>query len=239
MTDGQPRFVELSRASRALQRRPAPAAERPYHSAGRYPMMNTDPIVCRGMRLKTFAAVVSFLMLVAVTPLGAQSLADLARQEEARRKTTREPTKVYTNKDLGAPPPSSAPVAPSPGDATKAANQGQEQTKEKDDKDKEKPAAEKGPVKDQAYWAGRRKTIQDQIDRNQTYTEALQSRINALNADFVNRDDPAQRAVIDRDRQKAAAELGRLKQDIQQSKKALADFEEEARRAGVPPGWLL
>ena len=66
----------------------------------------------------------------------------------------------------------------------------------------------------------------------------MQTRINSLNADFVNRDDPAQRAVIERDRQKALAELGRLKQGVLDTKKAIADLEEEARRAGVPPGWM-
>ena len=30
----------------------------------------------------------------------------------------------------------------------------------------------------------------------------------------------------------------RLKQTIPQDQKALGDFQEEARRAGVPPGWL-
>ena len=33
-------------------------------------------------------------------PLRAQSLADVARQEEARRKEIRQPARVYTNKDL-------------------------------------------------------------------------------------------------------------------------------------------
>jgi hypothetical protein len=44
--------------------------------------------------------------------------------------------------------------------------------------------------------------------------------------------------VIERDRQKALAELARLKQAILDGKKAVGTLEEEARRAGVPPGWL-
>ena len=56
--------------------------------------------------------------------------------------------------------------------------------------------------------------------------------------DFVNRDDPAQRAVLASDRQKAIGELDRLKKQIEADKKAIADLEEEARRANVPPGWL-
>jgi hypothetical protein len=37
---------------------------------------------------------------------------------------------------------------------------------------------------------------------------------------------------------KALGELDRLKQAIQNDLKAITDLEEEARRAGVPPGWL-
>ena len=78
----------------------------------------------------------------------------------------------------------------------------------------------------------------DQVERSRMFAEALQSRINALNADFSARDDPAQRAVIGTQLQKALAELERVRGDIEAQEKALADLEEEARRAGVPPGWL-
>ena len=67
---------------------------------------------------------------------------------------------------------------------------------------------------------------------------AVQTRINSLTADFVNRDDPAQRILIERDRQKSIAELSRLTKAIADGKKSIADLGEEARRAGVPPGWL-
>jgi hypothetical protein len=168
----------------------------------------------------------------------AQSLGELARKEEERRKNIPEAAKVYTNKDLNAapapstPPPAASSATPAP-DAAKGAG------KEKDAKDiKEKDANGKEIVKDKAYWAGRLKALQDQVDQNSTYVEAIQTRINALSADFVNRDDPAQRAVIERDRQKALAELARLKQAIVDGKQAIATLEEDARRAGVPPGWL-
>ena len=82
------------------------------------------------------------------------------------------------------------------------------------------------------------KELEAALERDQTYADALQSRINALTTDFVNRDDPAQRAVIAADRQKAVVELERLKTQIEDGRAAIADFQEEARRAGVPPGWL-
>jgi hypothetical protein len=70
------------------------------------------------------------------------------------------------------------------------------------------------------------------------FQEALQSRINALSTDFVNRDDPAQRSVIAADRQKAMAELDRVKQESAELQKAIAAIQEEGRRAGAPAGWL-
>ena len=76
------------------------------------------------------------------------------------------------------------------------------------------------------------------LDRAKTFAEALQSRINALTADFAARSDPAQRAVIGTDRQKALAELDRVQKEIQDNTKAIADIQEEARKAGAPAGWV-
>jgi hypothetical protein len=159
--------------------------------------------------------------------LSGQSLADAAKKEEERRKTVKAAGKVYTNKDLGSLPPDGAAPPPKPAEPTDAAAA----------KETEKPA-EKEPVKDQAYWAARMNELRTQVQRDQTYVDALQTRVNSLSADFVNRDDPAQRSVIANERQKSIAELDRLKAQIEAGKKAIADLEEEARRAGVPPGWL-
>jgi hypothetical protein len=167
-----------------------------------------------------------------VYPLCAQGLGDVARQEEERRKDIKKPAKVYTNKDLGSVPESaSAGTLSSPGPAADASKAPAKT--DADDKDKDK-----GPKKDQAYWGGRKKELQTRLDTDQTMSDALQSRINALTTDFVNRDDPIQRAGIEKDRQKAMAELERVKKSILDGKKALADLDEEARKAGVPPGWL-
>ena len=47
-----------------------------------------------------------------------------------------------------------------------------------------------------------------------------------------------QRAGIERDRLKAIGELDRLRKSVQEGKKALTDLDDDARKAGVPPGWL-
>ena len=82
------------------------------------------------------------------------------------------------------------------------------------------------------------KEARAQLSRLQIFADSLQSRINALKTDFVNRDDPAQRSKIEQDLNAALAELERVNKDIALQNKAIKDLEDEARRAGVPPGWL-
>ncbi|MFN2446837.1 MAG: hypothetical protein ABR606_14800 [Vicinamibacterales bacterium] len=170
----------------------------------------------------------------------AQSLADVARAEEARRKNVKKPAKVYTNDalkpDFTTPPspaavqtdaaPTPAPATPEPGAPSAPASPSAPAQ-----------AEPKGPS-DEAAWRKRITTARAELQRSQTFAEALQSRINALTADFVNRDDPAQRAGIDQDRQRALAELERVKNDIVKQTDAIAAIEDEARKAGVPAGWL-
>ena len=195
-------------------------------------------------RLGYAAFVCCCAMLASAAPSAAQSLADVARKEEARRKNVAGPAKVYTNKDLKpVPTPSNAPAASTPDGKTdeKAAPEKDDPAKPADKNDKADAAAAPSkaePAKDQAYWAGRLKASQEQLARDETYAAAMQSRINALTTDFVNRDDPAQKRTIEQDRLKAIAEMDRLKQAIANGKKALDSLLEEARRAGVPPGWL-
>jgi hypothetical protein len=159
-----------------------------------------------------------------------QTLADVAKKEEDRRKKVAAPAKVYTEKDLGTRPP----PAPAPAETTAAKPPVDDKAAAITDKD----AKDKASAKDQASWAARIKALQTQLDRDSTFADALQSKINALTTDFSARDDPAQRGAIERDRQKSIAEANRLKKAIVDDKKAIADLQEEARRAGVPPGWL-
>jgi hypothetical protein len=179
--------------------------------------------------------------LVVPLPASAQAppLADVARKEAERRKGIKETEKVITTKDLpeSARKPKSAPPAASPAPAGEQASRaGGAQKPAADSTQKAAPAG--AGQKDEKYWKDRIETAREALRRNEAFAEALQSRINALATDFVNRDDPFQRAKIGEDRQKALAELARVKTDIEQGRKQVADIEEEARQAGVPPGWL-
>jgi len=192
------------------------------------------------MLARIVSIIVVFTTFVPVS-LSAQSLADLARQEAERRKdSAAETPRVITNKDL--PGGAKNTGASTPASPAKPSADGSVSKDAKDDGKTADASGTKGkdaePTKDQKYWAGRQKDLTDQLARDQIYSDALQSRINALTTDFVNRDDPAQRAVIAGDRQRSIDEMERLKAAIAADKKAIADFQEEARRAGIPPGWL-
>jgi hypothetical protein len=190
--------------------------------------------------------VAGVLLAGAAAPLRAQSLADVAKKEEERRRHAKT-GKVYTNTDLApARVPSSADTTPVAGtdakdaaDTTKDAAKNANDKKDSKDADKDgKSADKKSEEQGQGYWSKRMAGLRETLQRDQVYAEALQSRINALTTDFVNRDDPAQRAQISTQREGAVNELNRLKKQIEDDKKAITDAEEEARKSGVPAGWL-
>jgi hypothetical protein len=159
----------------------------------------------------------------------AQTLGDVARQEQARRKSVKTPAKVYTNDNLKADTTSPAPpAAAAPAPAADAKTEA------------EKPAASSpdSGAKDETYWKKRLADARAAFDRATAFAAALQVQINSLNADFTARDDPAQRAKIANDRDKALAQLDTLQKEITADTKAIAAVQEEGRRAGVPAAWL-
>jgi hypothetical protein len=187
------------------------------------------------MRLPAYLSAVVVVAAVS-RPVLAQSLGDVAKQEEERRKDVKSTSKVYTNKDLGTPRAifgdssvDSKPVADQPGSPT-APEKAKDATRD--------AAKEDGGPKDQKYWSTRMKDLRAKYDRDRVLADGMQSRINALTADFSARSDPAQRAVIEGDRKRALSELDSLQKGIKDDQKAIADLEEEARKASVPPGWL-
>lgn len=210
---------------------------------GRRTMKITTPLV---------ALLCAAGLAVEVSAQSQPSLAEVAQKEAARRKAVKAPAKVYTNDDLvkagllttGATSPATTPSAGAsstaasgqaggatvpegqPAPAAEAAAGGAETP----------PPAE--PTKDEAYWRKRITDARRRLRESQVLADALQSRINALTTDFVNRDDPIQREAIAAQRREALAELDRKTRQIEEAQKAIADIEEEARRSGVPPGWL-
>ena len=160
------------------------------------------------------------------------SLAEVARKEEARRKTAKRSKLVFTNADLGDPPPAPpSPASTTPGNVTPSNTSptipgGQA------------PPVNKADMKDQAYWQGRISQARTTLTRTQMFADSLQTKINSLRTDFVNRDNRVEREKIQQDLNTSLAELERLKKEIDAQQKAITAIEDEARRANVPSGWL-
>ena len=181
------------------------------------------------MRFQHFC-IVLLAAVVLQNSVAAQSLAEVAKAEEARRRSVKTGVKVYTNDDLtGTPATSAAPLAPAPA-ASPSAKSADPATK---------PGEEKAvdPTKTQAHWKDRATAFQNSLARNKRLLEALQAQVNGLNAEYMVTDDPGHRGLLEARLQRATGELQRVQQDIEKQTKAAADLQEEARKAGVPPGW--
>lgn len=199
----------------------------------------------RACRLPRILAAILVCVLGSVTIASAQSsLAAAAKAEDNRRKTLKKPAKVYTNSSLPAaptetttPPAGQAPARPEGGEEGAAAVPGVPTAPGAPTAPAaEPPAADARRTPD--YWKKRMGDAVAERDANQLMLDALQSRINGLWADFTARDDPAQRTILANERQKALDEFERRKKRQSELVKAITDLEDEARRAGVPAGWL-
>ena len=188
--------------------------------------------------MRVLAVIAVVLLAWWAVAVSGQSLASVARKEEARRKQVKQPSRVITNKDLRPVPNPASPPPPLPGpdaaaapDVAKPATPGGQAA--------DSPLSEEEQRKqDEQSWRTKMADARLALERSQMYADALQSRINALWADFTARDNPVQRADIELERKRAIAELDRVKGEVEAQKKGITELEEEARRAGVPPGWI-
>jgi hypothetical protein len=186
-------------------------------------------LILRSLVAAALAAVFIWPSMAAARGQSQPSLAELAKQEAERRKTVKDTKKVITAKDLpeSARRPASA-SAPAEGGAAEAGG----------DQKPAAAAAEAAPDdRGEAAWRQRMTAAREGLRRNQVVLDALQMRVNGLTADY-DRHDPFERNGIGETRKKALEEIEHVKADIEASKKQIADIEEEARKAGVPPGWV-
>lgn len=174
------------------------------------------------------AVVAAFLAWVTATPA---SIGEIAQREALRRTLVPKSSRSYSNSDLAAwssgwgTSASATPVTPTDPAAT-AAEPAAPPT----------PPAE--PPHDEAWWGKRITDARGSLTRDTLLADAVQSRINALTSDATYRDDPAQKAQLDYQRRQALGELDRLQKAIESDKKEITAIQDDARRQGVPPGWI-
>ena len=192
------------------------------------------------MKLLT-SHVLTVLVLVSSAAAGAaaQSLVEVARQERLRREALARqagpdtaPTRVYTDADLVYSGRLTMRVDDQARDA--GAESGAAAT------EPATPAAppETAGAGDEERWRNRMAEARQALEQAERRAAELQTRVNRLWADFTARDDPAQRAAIEQERAAALDELEATEAEADELARAIIDLRDEARRAGVPPGWL-
>lgn len=172
---------------------------------------------------------------VLTTAIHAQSLAEIAKKTEEQRADKEKPKapKVYTNKDL------EDGLVEGIGNTADA---------------RFEPPAEAGLIsaiqtsapKDETYWRDRMRSLYEGLDRDQAFLMAVSVREQVLDKrlhrdvdDVLYIRDLNLRATVESDWTQAVAEVGRLKAAVENDKRALSTVEDEARRADVPPSWLI
>jgi len=170
-------------------------------------------------------SVVAGILVAGAASASAQSLADVARTEEARREKIAKPSKVYTDADVQ----KYAPATPGAQEAATTVT-----SLDANGKPVGQQAAAEGLPADEAGWRARLQNARDGMDRNQLLLGALeqQARTAARRAGTPQGDAPAE------DGSSRANEIKRLKAEMDTFRATLANAEEDARKAGVPPGWV-
>ena len=180
--------------------------------------------------LQTSSAVFWLLTWLASPPA---SLGDAAMREAIRRQSAPKASATLTNlgRPIEPPPPAAVSLPPPPEPPPVQ----QEVMPPPPPNPNVKPPE---PPKDEAWWRGRIVAAKQSLAKNQTAADSLQTRINALQRDVVNFDDPLQQNRARQELGKAIGELERARMQIEADQKTIVAIHDEARRLDVPPGWI-
>jgi DNA repair exonuclease SbcCD ATPase subunit len=194
------------------------------------------------MRMNLAVFVVLFLGVPMLAP--AQSLGEVAKREQEKqdkkKKSGKPPAtvKVYTDDDLKKARESES------GAVTVLPENGNLEAAPASSSDDEVVSGEGRPVggrkRNEEYWRNRTTQLREAAQEADNKVKELEARIAALRNDMSpsNVQDPNRLQSRDRELREAMDSLDATRSAAETARKALADLEEEARRAGVPPGWV-
>jgi len=176
------------------------------------------------------------------------------QQTEKEKKAAKKKPKeggVYTNTDLGSPTPkSSAPPAAAPTSTSTTSTTGRAAAGNIDP-DTGRPIGEGANAQpdpqtllpepqDEGGWRFQAEARRSALQKAERRVADLEARLGALMADRSPIDvmDPNRLQTIEAEKAKARQDLEVAKAELEKAKAAWSEFEETARRKGVPPRWL-
>ncbi len=167
------------------------------------------------------------LSLILISGLFAQSaLVELSKREKERRRKIKKHSVVITNetlKQMG----SFSPSLQVKGSGAETSSAPARTTSLEEEK-----------YKDPNYWKTMKANILRQIRELEEKIKKLRSDINFLSTQFLLEERPFERSNVKSRLEEAKGLLNQALKQLQEKKKELERLYREARRRGVPPGWL-
>ena len=182
-----------------------------------------------------------------------RSLAEAAREKRAASPAPKtaapspepSPGHVFTNEDLPAQPSPPAIASPGPagtgrGTVTKLPPTAVVATPPPAGGRSSELETSRAAAQEEAGWRGRATALRDAIGDAEKSIPEIEDRIAGLRNDRspTNLMDPNREQTRQAEIAKAQAQLEAMKAGLETSRQALAALEEEARRKGIPSGWL-
>jgi type IV secretory pathway VirB10-like protein len=203
------------------------------------------------MKTKTLIlAVVGLLILLASSVVIAQSLGDLARQEQAKRaKETKKAVKVVTDEDLPPPAAETKPAAPPSESAEQPGEQPAEQPTEQatkppatppEEASAPPPAEEAKPEdkqKTRDYWQGRFKAAKQRIADAEELQRLAEDELSLLQIQQARELSPDAKSDLDAQVKAKSAEVESKRAQTAKAQKALEDLEKDFKESGAPEDW--
>lgn len=175
-------------------------------------------------------AAVALLFVFTAGVVSAQSLAELAAKEKERRKHLSGTNKVYTNDDLERISAGEAHPAATP--APRGSRSGADDASSESDARK----------RQEAFWRADLGRARGKVRAAEARVADLEARIADLSEDRRPSPpdllDPSRLQKREAEKRKAIGQLEEAREALADARKALDALLEEARRKGVPPGWL-
>jgi hypothetical protein len=192
--------------------------------------------------MKNVASRVALIALCGLLPaaLSAQSLGDVAAKEQKKKEGQKpKPVKVYTDEDLKKARESDKSsvtiLGATPDSESSESSAGETRKAIAEDVQDDAP-------KKRERWRERADGARAEIKAAEASVTQIQARINALAQDTepnpTDALDPNRLQKREAEKQKATQDLNQAKEALAGAKKAYEDLEAEARRNGVPLGWL-
>jgi hypothetical protein len=167
-----------------------------------------------------------------------KSLADLAREQRARKGQSAPQGKVYTNEDIPAPSMAPAPAQEATTEAQegeRAASAEPEQAQPESGTTSTSPESQAALEKE---YRDKFAKLREELDLQERKLDVMQRELNLMQQQYYSDPNIAMREQTTRDEiNKRTADIESQKLSVEKAKEAIAGLEEELRRKNLPPGW--